>query len=1415
MVFRQELPDYLFEVSWEVCNKVGGIHTVLSTKSVCLKEKMEDRLIMIGPDVNSGGEDNTEFIEDYNILSGWKEVVKSKGLKIRVGRWNITSSPLAVLIDFTSLFSSKDKIFASLWEEFGLDSISGQWDYIEPTLFGYAAGQVIDSYCRFNLSGDEKVIAHFHEWMTGSGVLFLKNNSPFVGTAFTSHATVLGRSIAGNGQPLYGDLKKYNPASKAREFNVVAKHSLEKLSAENADCFSTVSNITAVECAWFLDKEVDLVTPNGFEDSFVPSQDIFDKRREEARERLFEVGEALLNHRFSDDTLLICTSGRYEFKNKGLDVYIDALGKLNQSGSLDKDVLAFVLVPAHNYGFDPVLRRKLDGEEVEFGGAGTYLTHGLHDAEYDSVYRKISEAGLGNGTEDRVKVIFVPVYLNGQDGIFNKTYFDLLIGFDMTVFPSYYEPWGYTPLESLAFHVPTVTTTLTGFGLWVQSASIDHDSALEVIPRDDGEEDDVAEQIEAAIRNISSRDGKTAEYMREKAFYISRIALWNNLIKYYYSAYGIVIDKLGKRKEESSVALGTGDTADVTIPAFDTHPIWMNAFVRSSVPQELNFLLQLSKNLWWSWNCRAVRLFRDLDEELWECCAENPVVFLEEISYDKLKRFARNQKYLENLKDVEKRFEEYMSCSTSDADPLIAYFSMEFGLHDSLKIFSGGLGILAGDYLKEASDTNTRMVGVGLLYRYGYFRQRLTVSGEQEAEYDYQQFAELPITPFKDENDEFITISVSLPGRQLKVRLWKVEVGRITLILLDTDLSDNSDEDRYITHQLYGGDSENRIKQEIVLGIGGIRALDILGINPDLYHCNEGHAAFIGLERLKRLKNMRKLSYGEALEIIRGSTLFTTHTPVPAGHDVFTEELMRVYLAHFAESLQISWEELMQLGNSGLFEESDLFSMSALAVNISQEVNGVSYLHGEVSKDMFQPMWPGYMKDESHIGYVTNGVHMRTWASSEWCRLLGEEPGDDACNGTGGKDIRGTVQAIDSGKIWNIRTELKKQFADYLKKTVEKQMGALRESPQKIMSITKTIDPEALTIGFARRFATYKRAHLLFRDLDRLAAIVNNPGYPVRFVFAGKAHPRDVEGQHLIKRIIDISKREEFQGKILFLENYDIRMAKQMVKGVDVWLNTPTRPLEASGTSGMKAIMNGALHFSVLDGWWVEGYREGGGWALPEQKSYENQEFQNELDAELIYSIIENEIVPSFYNRDEEGIPSDWINKIKISLGEIVPEFTTGRMLDDYKNRFYSSLWKRTSRIRENSYAMAKEIKDWKKRVRHNWNKIEVLRFDLPDTLHKQLTLGERHDIELELDLKNLSVDDVNVEMVFARTGRDGKLNSFKSIKMLKEQGEGTRAVFKLGMELRKAGSFNYGFRIYADNSLLPHRQDFSLVRWL
>lgn len=1412
MTSTKNTPDYLFEASWEVCNKVGGIYTVIATKALYLKSQLNKHHILIGPDVWMDTESNPDFIEDPQLYKTWKSIIAEEGLRVRIGKWNVPGTPIAILVDFKQFLTQQNEILTQFWKQYGVDSITGNWDYKESALFGYAAGRVIESFYKYNLSASDKVVAQFHEWQTGAGLLYLKSAGIPVSTVFTTHATVLGRCLAGNNLPLYNDMETFNPEERARQFNVTACHSLEQKSAQNSDIFTTVSETTAKECEKFLGRKVDVVTPNGFENCFTPATDEeYDEKRRTARHRLIQIAEAMSGEKVPEDAILVATSGRYEYRNKGIDVFLDALDKLNKSNFEGRPIQAFVMVPAGHNGPSKKLVAKLNGNGEE--NYITQVSHTLEYPEYDAVVNRFRDLGLNNAIGSKVKVYFIPSYLNGNDGIFNMPYYDLLVGLDLTIFPSYYEPWGYTPLESLAFRVPTLTTSLSGFGLWVRNHYKKEFPGITVVDRDDSNYYDVVDGVVERLIEISDLELSVRKEYMANAKDVSTIALWDNQIEYYNEAYSKAIDKV-----LSDISSYTNKNEDKTIMYNKIEvntPSWQSILVTRHLPEELSGLEELSKNLWWCWNDSAKALFEAVDPVIWENSGHNPIVVLDNVSIKRYKELAKDEHFVKQLHDVMDEFNTYMAAKAERKDPSVAYFCMEYGLDTSLKIYSGGLGILAGDYLKETSDMNVNLVAVGLLYKYGYFKQFISSKGRQEAKYDTQDFTKIPASPVMDENGEWVTTSIAFPGRTLYARLWKVCVGRTDLYLMDTDYEANQNEDRQITHHLYGGNWENRLKQELLLGVGGIRALRKLGINPNVYHCNEGHAAFTGLERLREYINEDNLSYPEALEVVRASSLFTTHTPVPAGHDAFEEGILRQYIGHYPSRLKIDWETMMGLGKINATDPGEKFSMSILAANISQNVNGVSMLHGDVSKDIFSKMYKGYLPEELFISYVTNGVHYPTWTAPEWKPIHKEVFGEEFLTHHYDKKCFEGIYNVSDEVVWNTRNKLRSKLIASVKERISERETSNHYSPSEVVQIKQTLRDDVLTIGFARRFATYKRATLLFSDLDRLDAIVNNPNMPVQFLFAGKAHPADGAGQDLIQRIVEISKQPRFIGKIVFVPGYDITLAKKLVRGVDVWMNNPTRPLEASGTSGEKAAMNGVMHFSVIDGWWVEGYRKDSGWGLPQERTYDNQQNQDDLDSATIYSILEKEIAPIYYNKDlKTGRSARWIEYIKNTVAKVACNFTTNRMLTDYVNQYYIPQNERALKMEANDYAEAREIASWKKVLRREWDNIEVISKTKPASSY-DLTVSNNFKTEVVLNIGILSPEDIGVEVLFAVADRKQKLHIEERCELVPVKNENGVVTYSASLLPERTGMYEMALRVFAKNSKLPHRQDFGLVRWL
>ena len=840
-------------------------------------------------------------------------------------------------------------------------------------------------------------------------------------------------------------------------------------------------------------------------------------------------------------------------------------------------------------------------------------------------------------------------------------------------------------------------------------------------------------------------------------------------------------------------------------------PQWKEVTIKSTLPAELKCLDELAHNMWWAWNYEARDMWKSLDKDLYEEVGHNPVMLLDRLSYERKEAIVKDKAIMERVKAVYKKFREYMDVAPDATRPSVAYFCMEYGINQVVKIYSGGLGMLAGDYMKEASDSNVNMCGVGFLYRYGYFKQTLSMDGQQIAQYDAQNFNSLPVERVLDDNGQPLVVDVPYMNYQVHAYVWVMNVGRIKLYLLDTDNGLNSEFDKPITHALYGGDNENRLKQEILLGIGGMLTLKKLGIKKDIYHCNEGHAALCNLQRLIDYIN-EGMSFNEALELVRASSLYTVHTPVPAGHDYFDESLFGKYMGGYPQMLGITWDEFIGMGRTNPEDHSERFCMSTFACNTCQEVNGVSKLHGWVSQRMFAPIWKGYYPEESHVGYVTNGVHFPTWTATEWRKVYAKYFDKNYIYDQSNESLWHAIYNVPDAEIWETRMALKKKLVNYIREKFAATWLKNQGDPSRVVALLDSITPNALYIGFCRRFATYKRAHLLFTDLERLSKIVNNPERPVKFIFSGKAHPADGAGQGLIKKIFEISQRPEFLGKIIFLEDYDMQLARRLVSGVDIWMNTPTRPLEASGTSGEKAEMNGVVNLSVLDGWWVEGYREGAGWALKQERTYQNQGYQDQLDAATIYSLLENEILPLYYNRNEQGFSEGWIKTIKNSIATIAPHYTMKRQLDDYYDKFYTKEAANFKKLAANNNRLAKELAAWKETVAQRWDSIRVVSKD--DSVLYSAETGKKYTLRYVIDEQGLN-DAIGLELVSIKTGKDGEEHIFSKREFEVVAHEGNNYTFEATFEPDVAGSFKSCVRMYPKNENLVYREDFCYVKWL
>lgn len=847
--------------------------------------------------------------------------------------------------------------------------------------------------------------------------------------------------------------------------------------------------------------------------------------------------------------------------------------------------------------------------------------------------------------------------------------------------------------------------------------------------------------------------------------------------------------------------------------------------VMSELPDCVKKLEDIANNLWWSWNVDSLKLFKMIDDNLWVKVKNNPVKFLQEVSHSKVDKACSNPEFMDKYYQISKRFEDYMNPHTTwfsenfpdKKDNIAAYFSAEYGLDEILPVYSGGLGVLSGDHCKTASDLGLPFVAIGLLYRQGYFNQYINNEGWQETSFAEQIMSELPIKPAVGPDGKEVIISIDFPGRTLFAKVWEVKVGRISIYMLDTKVDANNPDDRDLTARLYGGDQEMRISQEIILGIGGIKALDALGIKPTIYHMNEGHSSFLGLELIRRLIQEKGLSFKAAKEVVSACTVFTTHTPVPAGNDVFPLNLIDKYFSNYWPSLGINRHEFLDLGLRIGPDAPQVFNMTVLALKIAGKKNGVSELHGAVSRNIFSDIWPNVPEEEIPISHVTNGIHTSTWLDTGFKFLFDRYFGADWENRIHDQGMWDRIYDIPDEEIWNIHMDQKKNLIEMIRRRLKEQKSRHGVSPDNLRQISSYLDPSALTIGFARRFATYKRANLIFRNIDRLINIANDTQRPVQIIFSGKAHPADKPAHELIKQIYDYTNRPELQGKVVLLENYNMNAARYLVHGVDVWLNNPRRPLEASGTSGQKTAVNGIMNFSILDGWWIEGYNRNNGWAIGEDKYYQNYDHQDDADSESLYSILENEIIPLYYDRDDRGIPVGWVRVMKESMRSIGRAFSTVRMLHDYINDFYVPQMNRTKRIVDSNYQIAKTLSDWKSIIEHNWSSVDI-RMSKDMNLFDEIKIlsGQPIKAQVSVQLGNIDPRDVTVELYYGKIGESGNIENatVKPMELAEKSNQGMYT-YTGDIIIEDGGNYGYTFRIVPSNPDMINKHDMSLIKWM
>ncbi len=841
--------------------------------------------------------------------------------------------------------------------------------------------------------------------------------------------------------------------------------------------------------------------------------------------------------------------------------------------------------------------------------------------------------------------------------------------------------------------------------------------------------------------------------------------------------------------------------------------------VRPRVPERLRDLLTIANNTWWTWNRNAVALFRRVSPEVWEETDHSPIAALGTVSPARLDELAKDEAFLAQLDRVKEDLDTYLNRRTwfskyygENLEIQIAYFSMEVGLHESLPFYSGGLGILAGDHLKSADELGLPFVGVSLCYQEGYYRQCLNLDGWQQERYPENDFYNMPITLVRDESGHELRVSVTYPGREVHARIWRAQIGNVPLYLLDANVPDNTPHDREITARLYGGDRDMRIRQEILLGIGGCRALKTLGYHSTIYHMNEGHSAFLALERIRTLMREDGLSFNEARVAGAAGNAFTTHTPVPAGNERFSPELVRTYFRDYVQELGISVDKLLGLGRELPEDETEDFCMTVLALRLSSYANSVSKLHGEISRRMWKRVWPGVPDWEIPISHVTNGVHTWSWMSDDFARLFERYIGPKLLEDPVNRKIWDRVQEIPDNELWRAKERLRERLVSYVRQKVSQQIKRFGAHVRKVTKAEEILDPEVLTIGFARRFATYKRANLILRDLPRLRRILLDSRRPVQLIFAGKAHPHDNPGKEIIRQVAQLTRDDELHSSVVFLEDYDISVARHMVQGVDVWLNNPRRPMEASGTSGMKVPINGGLNLSILDGWWCEGYRDDTGWAIGTGEEYSDQDYSDKMESMILYELLEKEIVPMFYDRGPDGLPRDWIQFMKSSIQSVCPVFNTNRMVEEYTETIYVPSAIQSSLLASNQYESAKALASWERHVLESWHEVSVQ--DVEADTQRELEIGGTLPVRVCVQLGKLSPNEVAVEVVYGPLGVEGEIRSGESVVLDFQSVDGQVATFTGAIPCKGAGRNGFAVRLLPFRREVPNKFQLGKITW-
>lgn len=1399
---------WLFETSWEVCNKVGGINTVLRTKIKQALASFGDRYIMVGPWLP----ENQNFVETIpDHLAPIAKILEDHHLRFRMGYWDAEEGkPQVILLDYQNRYNIADILY-SMWSHFNVDSLAGNYEYIEPILFSTTVADAIKAIASNEHYKNANIIAQFHEWLCGAGILFSEHDSHNISTVFTTHATVLGRALASDRRDIYNLPATFDPETEARKYGVFAKHSVERAAAREADCFTTVSALTADEAYIMLGKYPDKIVPNGLDVEHI-QQVLTTYDLPAIREKLHHVASQTLRHDVPANALFWITSGRYEFHNKGFDVLLYSLDKLEKELSAEAPpiIVLFCIAANNRTEQDSLLPQGHASYDPNQQSALGIATHRLNDPNRDPIIQTCRELNF-NQPSRKISVIYSDSYLHGHDGVFNIDYEKILAACDLSIFPSYYEPWGYTPLESIAYQTPTITTNLAGFGSWVSSLQLPNQEAVQVLHY--GTQEEIVTSLSDCLYKTVQQTDAQKQSIREQVAKIAQLADWKLFYQDYLDAYDQAIEFNDIYYEDiQNEYMASYHTVESTTPRFRSFQH------ECQLPAQLSQLRDLAYNLWWAWHHEVKLLFQGMDPVLWEKVKRNPIEFLNNVSSTLLSQKMNDPGYMEKYNHLLIAFDQYLNRKSKldleviHADQPIAYFCLEYGLDESLPIYAGGLGILAGDYLKSVSDVDLPLIAIGLYYKQGYLTQRVDHQGEQLIEHATIDPKVLPLKQLSDDSGKPLLIGVEVQNRTIFVGIWKLKVGKVPLYLLDTDVPENNPDDRQITNRLYCNSKTQRLLQEIVLGVAGVRLIaDKLAITPSVYHLNEGHSAFLLLERIKMLAN-QGFSHSEAIEMVRASSVFTTHTPVPAGNEVFDETLIKEYFSKSAQLLGVPIEKLLEFARD--FDNAHNFSMTILALKLTAKSNGVSKIHQRVAQHMWQPIWPGLLENEVPIEGVTNGVHLETWLGIPMRILFDTYLGGSWLDAQDDPETWKKMSLIPDYSLWDTHQIQKDRLLNILKERIPKEYRRRSEKESLIQSSLETLTNQTLLIGFARRFATYKRHDLIFNNRERAVKILTNPQMPVVLLIAGKSHPADTLGKNVLKSIIEITRDPAFKGHVIFLEDYDMSLSKALVQGVDIWLNNPIYPKEACGTSGMKVAMNGGLNFSIRDGWWDETSPQAG-WSIDTVEMQTNEEKRNAAECDDLLNKLEYTIAPLYYDSKKDTRKSEWVARMKASIMEVSCEFNAHHMVKNYLSELYLPLARYSTQLQQNDFADLKALVRWKERTRLHFNTLKIKTLLVEGIKNGKIQTSGELKITLLLFSGKLKASEIKAELILIRTADDPMKSSPITMPLtLSDKRESGILTYTAEYKIEDTGLFSYGVRIYPYHPKLVYPHDMNLMIW-